>query len=73
MSSNESGRLLRTADVLRLTGLSRVGVWRGVRSGDFPAPVKIGERAIAWREADVHAWIATRPRVNYAPDAPAVA
>jgi prophage regulatory protein len=67
MPSNELSRLLRTADVVRLTGLSRVGIWRGVKSGEFPAPVKIGERAIAWREHDVAAWIAALPTVSYAP------
>ena len=31
-----------------------------VRTKQFPAPFKIGERAIAWDEADVDAWLESR-------------
>jgi prophage regulatory protein len=31
--------------------------WNGVRSGRFPAPVKLGERTTAWRVEDVRALI----------------
>jgi hypothetical protein len=34
--------------------------WRsGVRAGLYPAPVKIGKKAIAWRIADIRRLIAT--------------
>lgn len=29
--------------------------WEGVRSGRFPAPVKIGPRVTAWHVADIRA------------------
>lgn len=30
--------------------------------GDFPKPLKLSPRKIAWREADLLAWIASRVR-----------
>jgi len=32
--------------------------------GDFPAPIKIGKRAVGWLEAEVHAWLESRQRSN---------
>ena len=44
---------------------SRVYLWRAVRAGTFPAPIKVSESRIAWRRSEVESWIASRPRVNY--------
>lgn len=35
-------------------------LWRMVKSGKFPAPVKLSERVTAWRVEDVRAWMQTR-------------
>ena len=32
-------------------------LWRWVRAGTFPAPLKIGPNITAWRVADVRAWM----------------
>ena len=53
-------RILRTPEVVKLTGLSRTTIWRRVRSGDFPAPVKLGSlasRSVGWRESEIEEWI----------------
>jgi prophage regulatory protein len=39
----------------------RVQIWRKVKAGDFPAPVKIGHRN-AWVESEVDQWIVARIR-----------
>lgn len=54
--------LLRLPEVCRRTGLSRSEIYRriGASSGAFPAPIKLGERASAWPEHEVSAWIAAR-------------
>lgn len=31
--------------------------WKGVREGRYPAPVKLGPRTTAWREADIDALV----------------
>jgi prophage regulatory protein len=33
--------------------VSRATWWAGVKSGRFPAPVKLGARITAWRESDI--------------------
>ena len=60
---NESpDRLLRLAEVLTITALGRSSVYRKMRDGSFPEPLKIGARAVRWRESDIEAWLAARPR-----------
>jgi prophage regulatory protein len=53
-------QLLNPKDVEARTTLSRVTLWRKSRDGDFPKPLKISANRIAWREADVDAWIASK-------------
>lgn len=54
-------RLLRLPQVIELTGLGRDSIYRLARSSDFPRPRKISERASAWREDEIRAWIESRP------------
>ncbi len=37
--------------------ISKSGWWSGVKSGRFPAPVKLGPRTTAWRVEDIRALI----------------
>lgn len=53
--------LIRLPEVRRLTGLSRSSIYRLEREGRFVARVRIGDRAIAWRLAEVVAWVEGRP------------
>ena len=39
---------------------SKTSIYAWVKSGDFPQPVKLGPRAVAWRRSDVDAWIGSR-------------
>ncbi len=54
-------RLIRRPEVQRLTGLSRSSLYEMIAAGKFPAPVRIGPRAVAWRESEIHKWIEARP------------
>ncbi|MCY4371887.1 MAG: AlpA family phage regulatory protein [bacterium] len=52
-------RILRQADVTQLTGLSRTTIWRRVRDGSFPPPIRLGPpttRAKGWRQTDLQDW-----------------
>lgn len=48
--------LLRIAEVLRRTGLSRTHLWRLAQRGDFPSPVHFGRSAF-WASDVVDTWI----------------
>lgn len=36
---------------------SAATLWRKVRTGEFPKPVKISARVTAWRVEDIRAWM----------------
>ncbi len=52
------GRLLRLPEVLKLFPISRAAWFEGVRAGLYPRPVRIGRRAVAYRERDVRQLLA---------------
>lgn len=56
--------LLRRHQVEGLTGLSRSTIYRLANQGEFPRPVRLGQRSVAWRESEVRAWIDARQPAN---------
>ena len=61
-----SAKIIRLAEVLERTALSRTTIWRKVHSGDFPAPIVLGPNSVGWPEHEIEAWVQSRPRVTYA-------
>jgi prophage regulatory protein len=55
-----SDTLLRRPEVESRTGLSRSTIYDWMKRGEFPQPVKLGARLVAWRESDVTAWMKSR-------------
>ena len=64
-----AARLERLPVVLARTGLSRSTIYKKVADGEFPRPVKLGERAVAWHAAAVTEWIRAREPANEQTDA----
>ena len=65
-------KILRAKTVMEITGYSRIQLWRKARDAkdDFPAPVRLSptnKGAIGWHEDEISDWLASRPRVTYAP------
>lgn len=58
----EGDRLLRLSEVMRRTGMSRSTIYRWMNEGLFPAALKVGPMAVRWREREVSAFMASRPR-----------
>lgn len=56
--------LLRLPEVLRRTGRSRAGIYDLMSRGEFPLPVRVGAKAVAWKLSSVQAWIESRPVVR---------
>ena len=52
--------LLRKPKVLSKTGLANSTLYYLMSKGDFPLPVKIGERSVAWKKTEIEEWINTR-------------
>lgn len=54
-TTNQS--LIRLPEVLKRTGFGKAWIYRLISEGRFPAPVKIGVRAVAFIESEVDEWI----------------
>lgn len=53
----QSETLIRLPQVLARFPISRASWYAGVKAGKYPQPVKLGERASAWRSSEVEALI----------------
>ena len=53
-------KLLRRPEVESVTGLSCSTLYDWMKRGEFPQPVKLGTRLVAWRQSDVTAWLEAR-------------
>ena len=63
VAAQADGRLLRIAEVKKLTGLGRTTIWQLERDGQFPQRVKLSGargRAVGYRASEVARWIAER-------------
>lgn len=52
--------LIRRPEVETRTGLSRSTLYAWMARGEFPQPVRLGTRLVAWRESDIVAWLESR-------------
>lgn len=50
-------RYIRMKETCRKTGLSKSTIYERISAGTFPAPVRLGERAVAFIESEVEAWM----------------
>lgn len=55
-------RLIRKPELLGMVGLGNTSLYDLIKRGEFPAPLRLSARSVAWREDEVQAWIAARPR-----------
>jgi prophage regulatory protein len=55
---------LRLPDVKAITGLSKSSLYALIRENRFPAPVRLGARAVAWVRSEVKQWAAERVRAS---------
>ncbi len=53
-------RFLRLTDVKHQVGLGRSAIYDKVKRGEFPAPINLGARAVAWLSDDITAWMDAR-------------
>ena len=63
----EIDRIVRRKELLSLLGLSESSLYRRIKSGDFPPPVRLGgpgTLAVGWRLSTVKQWIKERPAAS---------
>ncbi len=49
-------KLLDKWEVEEMTSLDITTIYRKIKAGDFPKPVRVGRRRVAWRQSDITAW-----------------
>lgn len=60
VSNNSTHRFLRLAEVKHQVGLGRSAIYQKVKTGEFPAPISLGARAVAWTSDSISAWMEER-------------
>lgn len=53
-------RILRLREVIQTVGLGRSSVYRLIKNGMFPRPIKLSERAVGWNAGAVSEWLENR-------------
>jgi prophage regulatory protein len=54
--------ILNKRDVVKITGLSPVTIWRLERQGKFPSRINLSDFRVGWKDLEVYEWIDSRPR-----------
>lgn len=55
---------IRQSSILKeVLPVSASTLWRYVKAGKFPKPIKLSERVTAWRSEDIRAWIDAQGQV----------
>jgi len=53
-------KLIRLPEVRQRVPLSRSMIYELMSRGEFPTPVSLGARSVAWIESEVDAWVETK-------------
>lgn len=50
-------KIIRIKELAEMLSISKTTIWRMRRSDEFPQPLKIGSRMIAWDLAVIEDWL----------------
>lgn len=59
-SAQVARRFLRLPEVKHQVGYGRTVIYQKIKNGEFPAPVSLGARAVAWTSDSIEDWIESR-------------
>jgi prophage regulatory protein len=51
---------LRAEEVTRVTGIPRATRYELIARGEFPKPIKLSQRMVAWSAAEIAEWMQSR-------------
>lgn len=52
--------LLRLPEVERRTGLKRSAIYLRIERNEFPRPIRLTDKAVAWTDSEITHWIHAR-------------
>jgi prophage regulatory protein len=53
-------QIYKLPEVKTVTGLSGSAIYRGAKNGNFPKPIKLGQRSSGWLKSEVEQWLSDR-------------
>lgn len=53
-------KLIKLKDVIAMTSLSKASIYRQIKAGIFPRPIKVGQRAVAWVLDEIDSWLESK-------------
>lgn len=53
-------KLLKKTEVVELLGISSTTIYRLIKAGKFPKPIKLSPSRIAWTEAAIQKWLKSK-------------
>lgn len=57
-------QLLTRPEVEARCRITRTTIYRLMRTGQFPEPIRIGPRSVRWPASEIEAWLESRPRAT---------
>lgn len=60
----EKMKILRLAEVIKMTGLSRSTIYKLMKDGEFVLSVKISTKSVGWLDFEVLNWMESRLETN---------
>ena len=68
--TQETPRILRLGALTQLTQMSKASIYRQIRAGTMPRPLRLGPRAVGWLREEIDEWLASRERAGSLTAAP---
>jgi len=56
----QASDLIRIKEVMSMTGLSKSSIYTYKSKGEFPNPIQLSSRSVAWVRVDVEQWISNK-------------
>jgi prophage regulatory protein len=60
MPTESPVRFMRLPEVLRTSGYSKSRLYVLIANGEFPSPIKLGDRAVGWLSTEIEQWVSSR-------------
>ena len=57
---HESDCLIDQPRASDIAGIKKSEIWRRIKAGSFPAPIRLGERCTRWSLREVSQWVEQR-------------
>lgn len=57
---NVDAMFVRERQILLMLPFSKSTLWRKVKEGSFPKPIKLSERVTAWRIEEINDWMVSQ-------------